>query len=707
MSPIRRLYLYLVALLSWLAALTGVSAVGRELARSWVSGEPLPALLTGQAAPWLSLALVALLLWTVHWFLIGRLSRPLTIAGAAERGAAIRKAYLYIGQAFALAVALVQAALVVDDGLRRALGEPATDLRAWPAWHAGLTASLIIALIFWGSLRRVALRDGDWGAEAGAAASWRRAYFYGAAFAGTALVTIGGAEFIRAILRLAGDALMAPPGLVDGWRGPLATSGATLLIGSPLAVLAWGRANRLSWDAPGLELNALGRVSLLRVGALFGAAATLASLAYLLEQGLLIALGQPTGEPFTFWQKILIAPLAYLPVGSVAWIWFGRTLRGDAARGGERPATATVRRIAGYLASAVALGVFWFGLTELLRLVVVAAAGLQPAGQTPLLWARDRFAQAAALVVVAAPAWWAFWWPAQVRARAEGPDGRAERASPVRQVYLYGVALAAAMIVLFALARTVYQLLGRAAPGVEGLLAALAEGVGVGTVAAGVALFWWIAHIFVIRGDARWQAATEPDRGRVEEGAILPDETQEIGARVAGAPRQFQRAELPTVETEAPAIEMPAAGPPAMPAAVTVIDGGDGALGAALASALRMALPDVTVWPVGLNVAAQVAMLAAFADQTPPAVPADALARATLILGPCDILVPGGLDGEVSADLAAAVATGPARALLLPPRDPRLRWVAAPDWPIEQWIGYAVEEAVAELAGEASLAFNA
>jgi len=144
-----------------------------------------------------------------------------------------------------------------------------------------------------------------------------------------------------------------------------------------------------------------------------------------------------------------------------------------------------------------------------------------------------------------------------------------------------------------------------------------------------------------------------------------------------------------------------------MPAAVTVIDGGDGALGAALASALRMALPDVTVWPVGLNVAAQVAMLAAFADQTPPAVPADALVRATLILGPCDILVPGGLDGEVSADLAAAVATGPARALLLPPRDPRLRWVAAPDWPIEQWIGYAVEEAVAELAGEASLAFNA
>ena len=30
--------------------------------------------------------------------------------------------------------------------------------------------------------------------------------------------------------------------------------------------------------------------------------------------------------------------------------------------------------------------------------------------------------------------------------------------------------------------------------------------------------------------------------------------------------------------------------------------------------------------------------------------------------------------------------------LLLPPRDSRLRWVAAPDWPLEQWIENAVIE---------------
>ena len=116
-------------------------------------------------------------------------------------------------------------------------------------------------------------------------------------------------------------------------------------------------------------------------------------------------------------------------------------------------------------------------------------------------------------------------------------------------------------------------------------------------------------------------------------------------------------------------------------------------MGAALLAALRRALPDAVLWPVGLNAAAQLAMLNALGDGTPPAVPADALSRAAAVLGPGDILLAGGLDGEVTPDLAAALAASPARLLLLPPRDPRLRWVAAPDWPLERWIENAVIDA--------------
>ena len=58
------------------------------------------------------------------------------------------------------------------------------------------------------------------------------------------------------------------------------------------------------------------------------------------------------------------------------------------------------------------------------------------------------------------------------------------------------------------------------------------------------------------------------------------------------------------------------------------------------------------------------------------------------------MVVPGGLGGEVSAQLAAAIAAGPGRKLLLPPRELSLRWVAAPDWSEERWIENAVIEAV-------------
>jgi hypothetical protein len=55
-------------------------------------------------------------------------------------------------------------------------------------------------------------------------------------------------------------------------------------------------------------------------------------------------------------------------------------------------------------------------------------------------------------------------------------------------------------------------------------------------------------------------------------------------------------------------------------------------------------------------------------------------------------LAPGGLDGDAPPELAAALAASPAQKFLLPPHDSRLRWVAAPDWPLELWVEYAVAE---------------
>ncbi len=131
---------------------------------------------------------------------------------------------------------------------------------------------------------------------------------------------------------------------------------------------------------------------------------------------------------------------------------------------------------------------------------------------------------------------------------------------------------------------------------------------------------------------------------------------------------------------------------------VVVIDGGDGSVGAAALVALRRTLPDAVLWPIGLNAAAQVAMLNALGGAMPPAVPGNALAQAAAILGPSDILLAGSLDGDVTDSFVSALAASSARLLLLPPRASRLRWIAAPDWPLERWI----ENAVIEIADAVS-----
>jgi hypothetical protein len=117
-------------------------------------------------------------------------------------------------------------------------------------------------------------------------------------------------------------------------------------------------------------------------------------------------------------------------------------------------------------------------------------------------------------------------------------------------------------------------------------------------------------------------------------------------------------------------------------------------VGAALLAALSKAQLPVALWPIGLNAAAQVTMLDALAADTPPAVPPDAVHRVAAVLGPADIMIPGALDGDVTAELAESLAASSARILLLPPRNPHLRWVAAPDWSLAEWVEHAVIEAL-------------
>jgi len=109
---------------------------------------------------------------------------------------------------------------------------------------------------------------------------------------------------------------------------------------------------------------------------------------------------------------------------------------------------------------------------------------------------------------------------------------------------------------------------------------------------------------------------------------------------------------------------------------VAVVDAGEGRLGCAILSALRRALPGLSLHPIGLTPSAAAAM--------GMSVEHDAmlvqLNQAGLIIGPWFIVMTGGAGGQVSPEIGQAVITSPARKLLVP------GWLTGWEWAgVDRW----------------------
>jgi len=722
MSRSRRTYLYSVALFGLVVSLTGLVfflwRVVSGRAALLLGAEPPGGVLSTSALPWLLLFLLALATWIFHIVMANQAARPLTMAAAVERVSPERKAYLYMGRLAAVAALVGQLWLLIRAVVASFLDGGVDGLAEQAAWPVALVTGVAASLAYWLYLRHEARRDGDLGQEQGSAARWRRAYTYLAALAGALLAFGGGGELLRVGIRL----LLTPLSGDTSWHVPAAGALAALVLGLPLASLAWGVANRAASAHPASEVNALSRVLLRYAGVLAATLVTLVALGYLIEQVILRAISRPEGAAGRPLLGIFDWPwaLAYLPVAAATWISFSSGVRVDAAWGGERSRTATIRRVVRYLLAAASLAAFWYGLTQFARLILQVFLGAEASSATAAQWVQS-FATSAAFLLVGAPSWWGHWWSQQTRARAAGTQGHHERASVIRRVYLIAAVLAGSVVVVAAAGFGAFMALNwQSAAALGGVRAAVAGA----TAAALVALFWTLVHGLTLRGDLRWLAAEVPVVASASPAAphassvslpgysvappvpaVLPapaaseapDSALPAGsffAPVAEPPaatgmRQYRREELPAAAIES-GLAIETASHPAR--ALAVIDGGDGVVGAALLAALRAAFPGAVLWPMGLNAAAQVAMLEGLGDE-PPAIPGDALARAVGILAPSDVMIPGAWDGEVTLDLIEALSVSPARIVLLPPRSERLRWVAAPDWPLEKWVENAVVEA--------------
>lgn len=101
---------------------------------------------------------------------------------------------------------------------------------------------------------------------------------------------------------------------------------------------------------------------------------------------------------------------------------------------------------------------------------------------------------------------------------------------------------------------------------------------------------------------------------------------------------------------------------------VLVIDGQGGGIGKQLVASIKKNLPDTTVTAVGTNTIATSAMMKAGADYAATGENAVIVnsRRADIITGPIGIVIADSLLGEITADMANAVAKSNAKRILIP-----------------------------------------
>lgn len=497
LATIRRLYFYLVGFISLMAGLAAVRGLLAVLVELWLAESPV---MDANAAGFVrnaiarqgGLLVVSAPIFLIHWLYIrGLAARP------GEATAALRKLFFYAALAVTLVVSAVSLHQLISGGTALLLGQSLNRSELWPSgWlvqllHLGVHGPLF--LYFLGQLRA----DGDWGAEAGWAGLWRRLFQALVGLAGLSLLLTGaasGLEFVwRSLLESLTGAEVATAG-AGWWRSGIANAVANLLLGG----LLW-RLNARAWDGLMAAHPPEGRTALRRLylyaATILSAIAALVPAALLLRLGILLLLG--TGESVDVAEAA--TALGFLPVGVLAWRWHWAQVSAEAARYGDSDESALVRRLYYYSVAATGLILLWVGLVDLLRaLLDWAVVGTASTEQG---FRAEQIATGLSLIAVGAPVWAVHWRTAQRAAGLEGAAGRAERGSWPRRLYLYGIALAGALLILFELAQVLYRIF------LWALGDPSADAFGIETldslVRSGTAAVFWAVHVLAIRTDTR------------------------------------------------------------------------------------------------------------------------------------------------------------------------------------------------------------
>ena len=133
---------------------------------------------------------------------------------------------------------------------------------------------------------------------------------------------------------------------------------------------------------------------------------------------------------------------------------------------------------------------------------------------------------------------------------------------------------------------------------------------------------------------------------------------------------------------------------------ILIIDGQGGGIGRALTERLRARLPEAEILAVGANAAATAAMLRAGADAGATGENAVRVCcrDADVIAGPIGIVLADAMMGEITAAMAASVATARAKRVLIPVQRCATVIAGAENLPLQRLLEDAVDR-IAELVG--------
>lgn len=416
MRTIRRLYFYLVALISLEVVVWGLIGLLRSIFATRLVNT---AEVLAQA---MALILVGVPIFLFHWLWTQRTSAK----DEEERTASLRAIFFYAVLIGTL-VPVVQNLLALINRLILGAAHVSASralFGGYQTWQDNLIAIVIngvVALYFWYTLREV------WKllTESERFADVRRLYRYLWMLYGLLMVVFGAQQVLRYVFYLP-----VPSNLLGQVGRDMFINGLTLLlIGTPLWVYTW-RIIQDALAAPA-ERDSNLRLGVLYLLALAGVITVLSASGTLLD----IILRRVFGEPMELYEfiKQIGGPISLgVPLAAV-WAYYGSWLGRQIATDENATRRASKKRLYYYILSALGLGAAFIGVALVLSFVIDLLTANAFWGTS----LRTRLAGALSSLAVGLPLWLVTWRPMQAEALTEGDTGDHARRSNIRRAYLY------------------------------------------------------------------------------------------------------------------------------------------------------------------------------------------------------------------------------------------------------------------------------